>query len=50
MQRNLLIYCTGILETLECEYIRLQNCLVLKTEDLATKPKDLRFEFLTGKI
>ena len=29
---------------------RLQNCLDLKTEDLATKPEDRRFEFLTVKI
>ena len=35
---------------LTCEDRRLQNCLVLKTEDLATKPEDWRFEFLTGKI
>ena len=27
-------------QNLECEDRRLQNCLVLKTEDLATKPED----------
>ena len=32
-----------------CEDRRFQNCLYLKTEDLASKPEDWRFEFLTGK-
>ena len=29
---------------------RLQNCEVLKTEDLATKTEDQRYEFFTGKM
>mgnify|MGYP001800575366 CR=1 FL=1 len=40
-------------QNLKCEDRRFQYCLVLKTEDLATKPtepEDWRFEFLTGKI
>ena len=40
-------------QNLKCEDRRFQNCLVLKTEDSATKPtkpEDWRFEFLNGKI
>ena len=40
-------------QNLKCEDRRFQNCLVLTTDDLATKPtklEDRRFEFLTGKI
>ena len=32
-------------QNLKCEDRKLQNCLVFKTEDLATKPEDWRFEF-----
>ena len=35
---------------LKCEDRRFQNCLVLTTDDLATKLEDWRFKFLTGKI
>ena len=37
-------------QNLKCEDRRFQNCLVLITEDMATKLDDSRFEFLTGKI
>ena len=40
-------------QNLKCEDGRFQNYLVLKTEDLITKPtkpEDRRFAFLTGKI
>ena len=40
-------------QNLKCEDRRFQNCLVLKTENFATKPtkpEDWRFEFSTGKI
>ena len=40
-------------QNLKCEDRRFQNCLVLTTDDLATKPtklEDWRFKFLTGKI
>ena len=29
---------------------RLQNCLDLKSQDLATKPEDWKYELLIGKI
>ena len=41
------------IQNLKCEDRRFQNCLVLKTEDLMTKPtkpEDWKFEFLTGKM
>ena len=38
------------LQNLKCEDRRIQNCLVLTTEDLATKPDDWRFGFLSEKI
>ena len=40
-------------QNLKCDDRRFQNYLVLKTEDLITKPtkpEDRRFAFLTGKI
>ena len=37
-------------QNLKCEDRWLQNCLVLKTDNLAAKPGDWRFEFITVKI
>ena len=44
---------SGRLKINLCEERRLKdthNCLVLKAEDLATKPEYGRFEFLTGNL
>ena len=37
-------------QNLKHEDKRIQNCLVMKTEDFATKLEDWRFKFLTEKI
>ena len=38
-----------ILLNFKCEDRRLQNCLVFKIEDLATKTENLWYESLAGK-
>ena len=39
----------SLLTIIEYEDKRLQNCIVLKTEDLVTEPEDGRIEFITRK-
>ena len=37
-------------QSLKCDDKRHQKLLSFEDQDLATKPYDLRFEFLTGKV